>query len=356
MIKKLISVVLFLQINVYLAQSQIVKYSNEFLSIGVGARQLGMGGASVAGTTGVYSTYWNPAALITIKDDAQVGAMHNENFGGISKYDYLGFSTIDKSGSALGFSIIRNGVDGIPNTLDLIDEDGNVRYDRVSSFSVNDYAFFISAARLINESGLAVGGNVKIIRRIVGKFASAWGLGIDIATQYRNNNWILGATLRDATGTFNAWKFNTETFKETFLITENEIPKNSLEVTMPKLLLGVARSFIIKTKSVITAEINADCTFDGKRNTVIKSDIVSVDPKVGVEYSYNSRFSIRAGVNNMQQISDISNKKRFDIQPNVGAGIAYKHFTLDYALSVIGDKTSSLYSNIFSLSYSFNKN
>jgi hypothetical protein len=338
-----------------LVKSQVSKYSNEFLSIGVGARELAMGGASVASTSSVYSSYWNPAALITLNSDAQIGAMHNENFAGISKYDYLGFTSVKQGNSALGFSIVRNGVDGIPNTLNLIDNNGDVNYSNITTFSVNDYAFFISAAQKLNDDGLTVGTNIKIIRRIVGNFASAWGFGIDLAARYEVNKWVLAAMLRDATTTYNAWKFNTSTFKDVFLLTGNEIPQNSTELTMPKLTFGSSKYFDIGKKHRIVTELDADFTFDGRRNVLVKSKFASIDPKAGLEYGFKQLLFFRAGINNIQKIPDYNNKSRLDIQPNIGAGFKYKKVALDYALSILGDKSSALYSNIFSLSYSFNK-
>lgn len=336
-------------------KSQVTKYSNEFLSIGVGAKELGMGGATVASTSSVFSTYWNPAALLNLDNDAQIGAMHNENFGGISKFDYLGFTSVKKDNSALGISMVRNGVDGIPNTLDLIDENGDVRYDRISTFSVNDYALFISTAQKTSIDGLSIGGNVKIIRRIVGKFASAWGFGLDVSAQYQTGKWVIAGILRDATTTYNAWKYNTETFKEAFQVTGNEVPKNSTELTMPKLTLGVSKRFDIGTKHQVLAEIDGDFTFDGKRNVLVKSNIVSIDPKAGIEYGFKKLLFFRAGMNNVQRIPDFNKKSKLDIQPNIGAGFKYKKLSVDYALSILGDKTSALYSNIFSLTYSFDK-
>ncbi|MCZ2338130.1 MAG: hypothetical protein LC127_08000 [Chitinophagales bacterium] len=56
------------------------------------------------------------------------------------KYDYGGIAVKFNEKSAGAFTFIRSGVDDIPNTLELVDANGNVDYDRVKSFSA-DYAF-----------------------------------------------------------------------------------------------------------------------------------------------------------------------------------------------------------------------
>ncbi len=43
-----------------------VKYSNEFLAIGVGARTMGMGGAGIANVNDATAGYWNPSKLAGI--------------------------------------------------------------------------------------------------------------------------------------------------------------------------------------------------------------------------------------------------------------------------------------------------
>ncbi len=111
--------------------AQVRKYSNEFLNIGVGARALGMGNANVASVEGVNSGYWNPAGLLKQKNDLEVGLMHAEYFAGIAKYDYMGMSKRIDSNSVAGVSILRFGVDNIPNTLDLVDANGNIDYNRI---------------------------------------------------------------------------------------------------------------------------------------------------------------------------------------------------------------------------------
>ena len=74
------------------------KYSNEFLAIGVGGRSLGMSNSSVASINDVTSGYWNPAGLLGIKNDMQVGLMHSEYFAGIAKYDGCPVPDRDKDG------------------------------------------------------------------------------------------------------------------------------------------------------------------------------------------------------------------------------------------------------------------
>jgi len=117
------------------------KYSNEFLSLGVGADAFGMGNAVVANTDNANSIYWNPAGLTNVNKWLEASFMHSEYFAGIAKYDYLGLAhTIDDK-SAFGFAAIRFGVDDIPNTTQLIDNNGVINYDNISKFSAGDYAF-----------------------------------------------------------------------------------------------------------------------------------------------------------------------------------------------------------------------
>jgi len=328
------------------------KYSNEFLAIGVGARALGMGSAYTAAVNDVTSGYWNPAGLLGVKGDLQVGAMHSEYFAGIAKYDYIGLAKPIDSMSTIGFTFVRFGIDNIPNTIDLIDPSGNIDYDRITSFSASDHAFIISYARKMSVPGLRVGGNAKVIYRRVGEFGKAWGFGLDAAAQYERDRWRFAAVARDVTGTFNAWSYTLdERTIDVFTQTGNEIPVNSVEVTLPRLMLGVARQFRIGSKFDLITAVDLENTFDGKRNTLIKSDFVSIDPRVGIELGYASIVFVRAGISNIQYVTDISDEQQVSIQPNIGIGLRIKSLTLDYALTDIGDNSVALYSNIFSLKF-----
>ena len=124
------------------AEAQIVrKYSNEFLNIGAGARGLAMGGAVISNQNDVYAPMWNPAGLLGIDRDWQGAAMHAEYFESIAKYDYIAFAKpLDNNGGVFAISIVRLGVDNILNTTQLIDPEGNIDYDKITSFSQSDYA------------------------------------------------------------------------------------------------------------------------------------------------------------------------------------------------------------------------
>ena len=344
------------------------KYSNEFLNIGVGARALGMSAAQVASVNDVTAGYWNPAGINHLSQRLQVAAMHSEYFAGIAKFDYASIGKAIDSSSAAAFSIIRFGVDDIPNTTELIDAGGNVDYDRITKFSAVDYAFIFSYGRngwpgknatsstsqtiidpLSRANRFRWGVNAKVIYRHIGDFANAWGFGLDAGAQYDYNRWHFGAVAKDITSTFNAWSYSlSDRTKEVFQNTGNEIPKNGLEITMPRLVLGAGRSFDIK-KITLLAEANATLTTDGKRNVLISANPVSIDPNLGLEAIYNKLIFVRAGVGNFQRVTDFDGSQYLTLQPNLGLGLRIRNLQIDYALSDIGNVSDVLYSNVFSL-------
>ncbi|MFA8434462.1 MAG: PorV/PorQ family protein [Marinifilaceae bacterium] len=351
---KVISLLLLLfSVSFLHAQTSAPTYSNEFLTIGIGGRAFGMGNATVASARDIQSAYWNPANLVELEKKFDLSLMHADYFAGMAAYDYAGFGMKINEESSFGVSLIRFGVDDIPNTLELVDKDGNIRYDRVKNFSAADYAFLFSYARKTSIEGLQVGGSVKIIYRHTGDFASAYGFGIDAAATYKTGKYRIGAVLRDATSTFNAWVFNTDDLEEVFEMTGNEIPENSTELTLPRLILGLSRDFQLSEKIGLMAELDTDITFDGKRHVLVEGDPVSIDPHFGIEARYTNLVYLRAGVGRIQRETDFDKEENITFQPNLGLGIQYRNFRLDYALTDLGDQSAARYSNVFSLSYSF---
>jgi hypothetical protein len=338
--------------------AQFRKYSNEFLNIGAGARGLAMGGAQVASVNDGTAGYWNPAGLVGIKQYPSVHLMHAEYFAGIGKYDFGSIAIpIQNDKRVLGLSILRFAVDDIPNTLFLVEPDGSVNYNNIRTFSSADYAFLLSYAQKIKDEEdqkLSFGGNVKIIHRKVGSFATAWGFGLDAGIQYQTGKWKLGLSARDISTTFNAWSFTfDEREKEVLYLTKNDIPVKSTEMTAPRLIAGGAYAFDISEKFSIQAEANLDFTFDGQRNTVVSTKSINIDPKVGLEASYQNTVFFRAGISNFQKaLSDgdtLNQKKVWIYQPSVGAGFRIKNVMIDYAFTNLANQSNPLYTHIFSL-------
>lgn len=340
---------LFFIISTASYSQTVRKYSNEFMNIGVDAAAMGMSSAVVAHTNDVNSGYWNPAGLIGI-EDGQVAAMHASYFANIAQYDYAAYAKPIDDESAWGISMIRFGVDDILNTTQLIDASGNVDYNRISKFSTADYGFTFSYARKLKFSGLQYGVNSKIIRRVIGDFANSWGFGFDVGIQWKQNDWNFGLMLRDITTTYNVWNINEEEYNKIkgAVVGQNQELPQSTEITMPKAQFGVSKRFDLHNETSLLASGNLNMQFT-QTNDLINSNLVSVDPALGLEFNYTDLVFVRAGVGNFQNVTQIDNTKKVGFQPNIGLGFRYKGIQIDYALTDLGDQSAALYSNIFSL-------
>jgi|TARA_R100000306_G_scaffold889_2_gene2400 hypothetical protein len=332
------------------AQSQITrKYSNEFMNIGVDAAAFGMANAVTASTGDVNSGYWNPAGLVALEDN-QLSLMHASYFANIANYDYGAFAMPLDDRSVVALSVIRFGVDDILNTTQLIDDQGNIDYNRISLFSTADYGVTFSYARALPLDGLNVGVNAKVIRRIIGDFASSWGFGFDAGLQFNTGDWKFGLMARDITTTFNAWSIDEDEFATIQGAVEGqnqELPETT-EITIPKLQLGVSRKFVFHYDFSLLAEVDFNFRF-AQTNDIFSSSFTSMTPSGGLEFGYIDLVFVRAGVGNFQNIQQLDGSDSVGFQPNIGVGFKYKGIQVDYALTDIGDQSAALYSNVFSL-------
>ncbi len=340
------------------SNAQFRTYSNEFLNIGAGARGLGMGSTQVASADDATAGYWNPAGLVYVTDNPSISLMHADYFAGIGKYDFISAALpIGQGNQTLGLSMLRFGVDDIPNTLFLVQPDGSINYNNIQSFSSADYAFLVSYAKMIKDEDNAQfswGGNAKIIYRKVGSFANAWGFGFDFGMMYRTDKWRFGLMAKDVTTTFNSWSFSfTDEEKQALYLTNNDIPVKSTEITAPRLVLGTGYNFEFNEKFHLLAQTDMDITFDGKRNTIISSNPISIDPKIGLEANINNTVFIRAGASNFQKaLADgdtLNQKKVWIFQPSIGAGFKIGNVMIDYAFTNLANQSNPLYTHVFSL-------
>ncbi|MFC1541148.1 PorV/PorQ family protein [Candidatus Latescibacterota bacterium] len=181
-------------------------YAGDFLSLGAGARALGMGNSYVIIADDATSSYHNPSGLARLQTK-QINLMHSEQFAGLINYNTISFATPLSSDLFIGITLLHSGIGNIKYTR-LIDKSKPLseenRPEIASVEDATDYALYLSSARKFSEK-LNIGASVKIIRRSIGP-DTAFGYGIDLGMQYSlSSNWGIGMSLSDATGTTIAW-------------------------------------------------------------------------------------------------------------------------------------------------------
>lgn len=301
---------IFLLFSSLSAQTVVGKYAGEFLAIGVGGRALGMGGAHTAIVNDVTAGYWNPAGLARI-DYPQVALMHEEHFGDLVNYNYAAAAIPYGKDMSFGLSVIRLGVDGIPDTRDaLYDANGDgfldintdrLDYSKITEFNNTDWAFYLSFAKRQSDN-FYWGANVKIIRRDLAEY-SATGVGFDVGAVYMPmEDLYLGATVQDVTTTLVAWSTGRN------------------ELISPTAKVGVAYAFHILGGRVLPV-LDLDIRFEGRDYaSYFNIGPVSFDSHFGVEYTYDNLFSVRAGYNDVKQFT-------------IGAGIKLPKLYIDYSFA-----------------------
>lgn len=303
--------------SISFAQTEIGKYAGEFLSLGVGGRALGMGGASVAVAEDVTSGYWNPAGLARL-NYPQISLMHEEHFGSLVNYNYGAVAIPYGQDMSFAISAIRLSIDGIPDTRDaLIDrqtgqqisDPTNVNwgldYSKITEFSNTDWAFFLSFAKKQSDN-FFWGANVKFVRRDIAEFG-ATGIGFDIGAIYiPYENLTLGANVMDVTTTLLAWD------------------NGRNELISPTAKIGAAyKLFFLGGK--FTPAVDFDVRFENRQSA---SDFnlgpVSFDARFGMEYNYKEIIAIRGGYNDVKQFT-------------VGAGIKLPKLNIDYTFATFNE-------------------
>ena len=303
------------------AETGVAKYAGEFISLGVGGRALGMGGAFVALANDVTAGYWNPAGLSRI-NYPQFALMHDEQFGNLVNYDYAAVAIPFGSNSSLGVSVIRLGVDDIPNTqnagINILTgdpmtnlNDPNFRLDdsKITYFNAADWAFYFTYSKKQSDD-FSYGANVKIIRRELDN-ASATGIGIDVGLWYTPfDNVQLGANLQDITTTFLAWSTGRN------------------ELISPTMKVGSAY-FIEAFGGRFAPAVDFDVRFENRQYaSMAHIGPVSLDLHSGLEYQFKNLVALRVGYSDVKQLT-------------MGAGVRLPKLNIDYSFAKF-DATNQL--------------
>lgn len=297
------------------AQTVIGKYAGEFMAIGVGGRPLGMGGAYTAIANDVTAAYYNPAGLAQL-NYPQIGLMYENRYAGVVNYNYAGVALPYGADYTFALTITRLGIDGIPDTRNaLVDQSTkNVIYDvynpnaridpdKVKEISNQDWAIYLSAAKLSTDN-INYGVNVKFISRTIGEY-SAFGVGFDIGALYKvNEQLMLGAAVQDITTTLVAWNTGRN------------------ELVTPTLKLGGSYALMtLGDKLRVNPAMDLDIRFENRKfASQMNVGLVSIDPHFGLELAYNNVFAIRGGYNDVKQLT-------------IGAGVRLPKLNIDYTFA-----------------------
>jgi hypothetical protein len=288
------------------------KYAGEFMSIGVGGRALALGSAFVGLADDVTAGYWNPAGLSRLSYP-QLGLMHDERFAGLVNYDYGAVAMPLGPRSTLALSVIRLGVDDIPDTRNAgVDAAGNplppdewenfagLDQSRIVYFNSADWAIYVSYSRRISEV-FSYGANIKFIRRDNGD-ASATGIGFDVGALAVFDRLTLGVNVQDVTSTLVAWNTGRN------------------ELIIPTLKLGGTYAADLFGQR-LSPVADVDVRFEGRGGSAnLNAGPVSFDFHGGLEFAYNEVAALRVGYTDIGSVT-------------MGAGVKLPKINLDYSFS-----------------------
>ena len=314
------------------AQSfETAKYGNDFLSVGSGARGLGMGGAHAAIASDATAAYWNPAGLAHLTT-TDIAYMHAERFAGIVQYDYGAIAyPVKNSRSVIALSLFRQSVDDIANTLNAWDRERNLprlrASDYIEYFSVSDFAALLSYATAINNQ-LRWGINAKIVRHRLGPFAEGWGYSLDAGVQYDLGNTRFAAHLMDITTMLKFWEVDAAAFGDYEEVYDEALPSGTNERVLPVLKLG-AGHLLHLDDFLLTTAADVDIRFENRQAYNLSIGLMSFEPHAGAELAYQDRLMIRAGVTNITTNPDGS----LFASPTLGAGIHVNRLAVDYGFA-----------------------
>ena len=322
------------------------KYGGDFLSVGGGARPLGMGSAYTAITRDVLSGYWNPAGLSGVPN-WQFAYMHSERFAGVVGYDYGAVAMpVEGSGGVFALSFIRQGVDGIKNTLHAWDPEQNrPKSDPTSymrEFSASDMALYLSYANAL-AGNWHWGVSAKVIHSRLGPFANAWGYSLDAGLQHRGERYQFGINLVDFTTLMKFWSVDQNELAalQDFINPDTgkpeTLPEGTNEYVKPSLRVGAGRFFDFGDFSLLAA-FDTHMRFEGRRTYYLNAGDISFEPNIGAELGYKDLVFIRAGVTDVH----LDDRNNFFVSPTLGTGLKIGAFMVDYGFSSFAGIASDL--------------
>ena len=301
-------------IIIYASRVNADSYSCDFLSIGAGARALGLGGAFVAIADDSTAAYWNPAGLCQL-EGRELVLMHAAKFSWQATYDCISYAQSLPVGT-VGINWLRFSVGDIPRFPEPEGTPGQRKNSPAfrpspkpeGYFSNSENALFFSLGRefVVNITPdlqltktwatIGVGGSLKMISQTLDKYRSR-GFGVDLGVLFRMEagSLIAHEGMGDLTLGLNIQDVGTKVRWNTASQHEDVLPTN--------FKFGAAYSLASDSHG-FTAALDKDTVYD--RAVCF-----------GFEYCYKNTLALRIGL----KPADLS----------AGVGIRRGAFAVDYA-------------------------
>lgn len=272
-------------------------------SLGAGSRDLALGGANIAGSSGYTAPFWNPARLAGV-ERFQVGGLHSRLYDSDVAYQYFGLAapTLDWGGFALG--VFRLGIDGIEER-----DGGNLLLGQIED---NRLGFLFAYGRKI--SGYDLGAAIVMEHHSLGDYNATSSPGLNLAVQ-------------------RSFQPGWSTVKGISLVV---MGRNVIRPSYK--LVDEDTDYPTAFTGSFTVNLIPNASWDQSAAlsaAVTKIDGADVRLAAGLEYSFYDLLFLRGGVR--------------DSRLSFGAGLSYRSIGFDYAL--VDRDMGSLH--MFSLTTSF---
>lgn len=267
-----------------LAQSASAAFSKagtagaQFLKIGVGSRYQGMGEASVAVSSDVYSMYWNPAGLVQIENSAI--SFTNVNWLLDIDLNYVGYARNFEDVGVFGVSAMILSMDEQEiRTFEAQDGTGQ-------TYGASSYAVGLSFARHLTAK-FAFGASVKYIGEKI-DFVESRGVAVDFGTMLYTgfNSLRLGMSITNMGPEMRFSGSNLEVSYnpgQTGSDVLAELRATGYDLPLA-FRVGVAYDFIFGPQSVLTVSAEMKHPNDHEQQGAL-----------GAEFGFDNRYFLRGG-------------------------------------------------------------
>lgn len=289
------------------------------LLIPVGTRDIGMGGSTIATTSGVEALFWNPAGTAVMKSSADLYISHMSYIADIG-VNYGAIAANIEGLGVLSLSLKSLAIDAIPVTTTR-DPEGTGQTFKPQFFTVG-----LTYARQLSER-VAVGLTGNVVSERLGD-VSASGFAFDVGVLYDNLASIQGLSIGVVLKNIGPqMKYEGTALLTTATVSDLHRPASLYQIQAASFELPSAIHFGIAYKHQLSDEM----TLLG--STAFQSSNFSDDEyKLGLECSYQDLLYVRGGYNFAQREEE---SREFLFGPSVGFGVhsalGSTDISIDYA-------------------------